>query len=122
VERKHFTTNDAGFVCASCGSEVLPLGSSSRNHCPACLVSLHVDVNPGDRACGCRGLMRPIGVETEGKRGFVLVHRCERCGAVRRNRAVTGAATQPDDMDRIIELSAAAAPLQRAGRSRRGRR
>lgn len=49
---------DASFVCLNCGYAVPPLGYSSRNHCPRCLCSLHLDVLPGDRASGCRGLMR----------------------------------------------------------------
>lgn len=124
MERKRFVTNDEGFECAHCGAAVGPLGSTSRNHCPECLYSLHVDVNPGDRACGCRGLMRPIGVETDSKRGFVIVHRCERCGEVRRCRAATGAFEQPDSMELIVELSASSpAPGDGPGGTRRvGRR
>ena len=39
------------FTCANCGAAVSPLaGGGYRNHCPVCLHSLHVDVNPGDRA------------------------------------------------------------------------
>ena len=51
MEQKRFTKNDNGFICAHCGKEVEPLGYTSRNHCPFCLWSLHVDINPGDRAC-----------------------------------------------------------------------
>ena len=46
METKRFTKNDDGFVCARCGAEVRPLGYSSRNHCPFCLWSLHVDTSP----------------------------------------------------------------------------
>ena len=60
MEQKLFTKNDNGFICANCGFEVKPLGYTSRNHCPKCLCSLHVDVNPGDRACECHGIMRPV--------------------------------------------------------------
>jgi DNA-directed RNA polymerase subunit RPC12/RpoP len=119
MQTRRFTTNDAGFVCANCGLEVAPLGNTSRNHCPSCLCSLHVDVYPGDRACACHGLMRPVGVETEGRRGYVLVHRCERCGEVRRNRAVPEAAVQPDDFGRLIELSLGGAPSGDSGRRSR---
>ena len=42
---KRFTKNDSGFTCAHCGREVEALGYTSRNHCPFCLWSLHVDVN-----------------------------------------------------------------------------
>ena len=81
MERPMFTKNDAGFICAGCGKEVLPLGYTSRNHCPFCLCSLHVDVNPGDRANPCGGLLRPYRAEPHPKKGYVILHRCDRCGA-----------------------------------------
>ena len=52
-------TNNA-FTCVHCGAEVKPLHNGPvRNHCPVCLYSLHVDVQPGDRANDCRGPMAP---------------------------------------------------------------
>ena len=65
MEQKRFTKNDDTFICKNCGLEVKPLGYSSRNHCPRCLCSLHVDINPGDRANPCKGLLRPIKVEPD---------------------------------------------------------
>lgn len=106
LEKKLFTKNDAAFVCAHCGRSVEPLGYSSRNHCPFCLWSLHVDVNPGDRDNECRGLMEPIAVETDPKKGFVIVHRCTKCGEIRRNRAAHEAANQPDNKSLLIRLTA----------------
>lgn len=106
MEQKRFTKNDASFVCAHCGKEVLPLGYSSRNHCPFCLWSLHVDVNPGDRAEECHGQLKPIRVEIDSKKGFVIVHKCEKCGAIRRNRAAKDAKVQPDDLSLLIKLTA----------------
>ncbi len=96
-----------GFACAHCGAEVPPLANGSyRNHCPACLHSLHVDVNPGDRASDCGGLLVPVGVEQSGKKGWVIVHRCERCGAVRRNKAALDDPVHPDDLEVLAALSA----------------
>ena len=106
MEEKRFKKNDDSFICANCGYEVKPLGYSSRNHCPKCLWSLHVDENPGDRANECRGKMEPIKVETDSKKGYVIVHRCTKCGAIKRNRAAHEAKEQPDDIDLIIKLSA----------------
>ncbi len=106
LEKKLFTKNDSAFVCAHCGKQVEPLGYSSRNHCPFCLWSLHVDVNPGDRDNECRGLMEPIAVETDPKKGFVIVHRCTKCGEIRRNRAAHEANTQPDNKALLIRLTA----------------
>ena len=103
---KRFSKNDAGFVCKSCGREVLPLGYTSRNHCPFCLCSLHVDINPGDRANTCGGILRPIKAEPDAKRGYIIIHRCERCGATVRNKAAHEAKVQPDDTDLIIKLTA----------------
>ena len=106
MEQKRFTKNDNPFVCANCGREVLPMGSSSRNHCPFCLCSLHVDINPGDRANECGGLMRPIRSEPDAKHGFIIIHRCEKCGEIRRNRAALNAKTQNDNRSLLIRLTA----------------
>ena len=105
MESKRFSKNDSGFVCANCGAQVEPMGSSSRNHCPKCLCSLHVDNNPGDRANPCRGIMRPVAVETDPKKGYVIVHKCDKCGAVKRNRAAYGIKNQPDDLNMLIRLT-----------------
>ena len=106
METKRFTKNDSGFTCAVCGREVLPLGYTSRNHCPFCLSSLHVDINPGDRKNECMGILRPIKALPDPKREYIIVHRCEKCGAVVRNKAAHEAKIQPDDMNLIIKLTA----------------
>jgi hypothetical protein len=64
-----------------------------------------VDELPGDRACECRGELEPIRVEPDAKKGYVIIHRCTRCGAVRRNRAAHEAAVQPDDINLLIRLT-----------------
>ena len=106
TEQKRFTKNDAGFLCAHCGKQVEPLGYTSRNHCPFCLWSLHVDEFPGDRACECRGELEPIRVEPDAKKGYIIIHRCRRCGAIRRNKAAHEAKVQPDDIKLLIRLTA----------------
>lgn len=108
MDTKRFRKNDAGFVCRHCGKEVLPLGYTSRNHCPFCLYSLHVDILPGDRANPCGGLLRPVRAEPDARRGYILVHRCEKCGAEVRNRTAHEAKVQPDDVNLIIRLTAGA--------------
>ena len=52
------------FTCKVCGRLCTPenAGSGHRNHCPNCLSSLHVDIEPGDRASDCGGIMEPIAV------------------------------------------------------------
>lgn len=106
MEQKRFVKNDSGFICSHCKKEVLPLGSSSRNHCPFCLWSLHVDVNPGDRANTCGGEMQPIRTEPDSKGGYVIIHRCTKCGETRRNRAAYHAKVQPDNRSLLVRLTA----------------
>ena len=78
------------FTCGNCEIAVEPLPTGTRNHCPACLTSKHVDADePGDRSAECGRLMEAIGVETRRGVQFIL-HRCS-CGHARSNRV------QPDD-------------------------
>jgi len=94
------------FTCAHCGASVRPLRNGSvRNHCPVCLWSLHVDVNPGDRANACRAPMEPVGVEHTAKKGWVILHRCTACAFVGRNKAALDDPEQPDHYDEIVRLS-----------------
>ena len=86
---KRFRKVDEDFHCAAC--DRLVHGNGYTNHCPACLTSLHVDIQPGDRAAGCGGLMPPVRVKRDGKKGLVILHRCELCGHEKWNRAA------PDD-------------------------
>lgn len=105
LEQKRFSKNDSGFICAHCGREVKPLGYTSRNHCPFCLWSIHIDVNPGDRASECLGLLKPVGCEVSPKKGYVIIHKCEKCGEIRKNKAATDAKVQPDNLSKVIELT-----------------
>lgn len=102
MESRRFTKNDDGFVCAGCGRAVAPLGYTSRNHCPYCLTSLHLDVNPGDRASECGGVMRAVKTEPDAKKGFIIIHKCTKCGALRRNKAA-----KDDERELLIRLTAA---------------
>jgi DNA-directed RNA polymerase subunit RPC12/RpoP len=99
-------TENTGFVCAHCGHDVAPLTNGSyRNHCPRCLYSLHVDHVPGDRANGCGGLMRPVGVKLTRAKGCQVVHRCLSCGVVRVNR-VAFLTKDPDSAGALGGLAA----------------
>jgi len=70
------------FTCEHCGAFVK--GDGYTNHCPKCLWSKHVDINPGDRANTCGGLMKPV--RTEGTvSAYFIIHECVRCGAEARN-------------------------------------
>ena len=94
---KTFQRTREDFKCEHCGVGVK--GNGYTNHCPRCLWSKHVDINPGDRAEECGGLMEPIDIELkEGK--YVIVHRCQKCGFIRRNKVC-----DTDDFDSVIALS-----------------
>ena len=78
-----FQKRKEDFICEKCEAEVL--GDGYTNHCPHCLYGKHVDINPGDRANDCGGLMRPISIEEkEGEPR--IVHECEKCGHRKVNR------------------------------------
>lgn len=95
-----FTEIDEEFICENCGKKVSKLGYSCRNHCPYCLHSKHVDINPGDRAEECHGTLIPIGIELNPKKGKMIVFRCKKCGAIRKNKVATD-----DNSKLIIQLS-----------------
>lgn len=97
---KNFTKRDEGFVCEHCGKTVTQLGYTSRNHCPHCLYSLHVDIKPGDRANTCRGLMRPLYVEDNSKKGRIIYYKCTKCGAETKNISAAD-----DDFDEILRIN-----------------
>lgn len=79
---------DKPFTCKVCGRPVVPTGAGSdhRNHCPNCLSSLHLDVEPGDRAADCGGIMDAVGVWVRKGGEWALIHRCRRCQVLRSNR------------------------------------
>jgi hypothetical protein len=88
MDSKRFQRKIEDFVCQNCGQNVR--GGGYTNHCPSCLWSRHVDVNPGDRQSDCGGMMRPITVEY-GNGRYHLVHLCEKCGFKKKNKC------SPDD-------------------------
>lgn len=94
---KKFNRQIENFTCEHCGSEIS--GNGYTNHCPHCLYSKHVDINPGDRAADCGGLMEPVDIEQKGGK-FVIVHRCQKCGFIRRNKV-----QENDDFDAVLRIS-----------------
>ena len=50
--------------------------------------------------------MDPISAQPDTKRGYILIHKCRKCGAVRRNKAAYEAGCQPDNLDLLIRLTA----------------
>jgi len=99
VLMKRFNMIDENFVCEVCGKEVSKLNYTARDHCPFCLCSKHVDINPGDRLETCHGVLKPVGIE-KFKDTYKIIYRCNKCGATRKNIMATD-----DNMDEIIRLS-----------------
>jgi len=96
---KIFNMIDESFVCEHCGKNVSKLNYTARDHCPFCLYSKHVDINPGDRANECRGLLMPIGIE-KFKNTYKIIYKCNKCNIIHKNIVAID-----DDMNKIIELS-----------------
>lgn len=105
-----FTHINERFTCENCGAEVPPRRGGCRNHCPVCLVSKHVDINPGDRANECQGVMDAVDYELSGKKGLVLVFRCRKCGAITRNMAANEDSQYADDFAKILALKSGQVP------------
>ena len=96
---KNFSKLDEEFICRNCGKEVSKLGYTSRDHCPYCLYSKHVDINPGDRENTCKGLLKPIGIEKY-KDTYKIIYKCETCKQEHKNNIA-----KDDDYNKILEIS-----------------
>ena len=90
---------DENFICENCGINVNKLSYTARDHCPSCLYSKHVDINPGDRANNCLGLLEPIGIE-KFKNTYKIIYKCQKCNKIHKNIIAND-----DNMDLIIKLS-----------------
>ncbi len=97
MDSKKFIKNKEDFICEHCGAEVS--GTGYTNHCPKCLWSKHVDINPGDRAEKCGGMMKPISAQTLGGKTSI-VHQCQKCGFEKKNKLQEG-----DNFDALLSLS-----------------
>ena len=96
-QAKKFKRTKENFICEHC--KHLTDGNGYTNHCPKCIWSRHVDLNPGDRKALCGGMMKPI--EVLGKQGdHVIIHQCVKCGHEKKNKT-----TPQDNFDAIIELT-----------------
>ncbi len=96
---KKFNMLDEDFICENCGNKVSKLGYTARDHCPFCLYSKHVDINPGDRLNDCKGLLIPIEIE-KFKDTFKIIYKCKKCKKVHKNIMA-----KDDNMNLIIEIS-----------------
>ncbi|MDE0554375.1 MAG: RNHCP domain-containing protein [Candidatus Poribacteria bacterium] len=93
---KRFQRYIEDFICGYCGASVT--GDGYTNHCPECLWSRHVDVNPGDRAASCGGMMEPVGFTIKHS-NYILTHRCTTCGIKKNNKT-----SKKDDFEAILSL------------------
>ncbi len=91
-----FKKQKEDFKCENCGEVVC--GNGYTNHCPKCLWSKHVDIDPGDRSSSCGGMMRPEGYAYSVSEQWVL-HRCIVCGYERKNKL-----SEQDSLEALIEL------------------
>ena len=96
---KRFNMIDENFICENCGFNVKKLNYTARDHCPNCLYSKHLDINPGDRLNTCKGMLEPIGIEKY-KDTFKIIYKCKNCKEIHKNKVAVD-----DNMDLIIKLS-----------------
>ena len=94
---KRFIRRKEDFTCEQCKECVT--GNGYTNHCPMCLWSKHVDLNPGDRASLCGGAMEPKSVVVTSEE-YRIQHKCAQCGFIRAQNSAKG-----DNEERLIELS-----------------
>ena len=96
---KTFEKNDNGFICTVCEKKVQPLKYSSRDHCTKCLCSIHIDINPGDRANTCLGTLVPVDVTTSNKKGYIITYKCNKCGKLHNNKSA-----EDDSFNTILKV------------------
>ena len=96
---KQFTMRDENFICENCHKEVKKLGYTARDHCPYCLYSKHVDINPGDRQNSCQGLLKPISIE-KFKNTYKIIYKSTSCNKIHKNIIAND-----DNYDLIVKLS-----------------
>jgi len=98
--RTNFIDINEGFTCQNCDLDVPYADKTCRNHCTECLYSLHVDKDtPGDRASTCTSLMKPIRLEIDQKKGYIISHQCLTCDKIQRNKSA-----EDDNFDSLTEL------------------
>lgn len=97
---KKFNMIDESFICENCNKRVEKLNYTARDHCPHCLYSKHLDINPGDRSNECKGLLKPIDIE-KFKNSYKIIYKCEKCNQTHKNITAID-----DNIDAVIALSA----------------
>ncbi len=96
LPEKRFQKKVEDFTCEKCGTSVR--GTGYTDHCPNCLWSKHVDINPGDRRAKCGGLMEPVAIELKRDK-YIIYYRCQKCGYKFRVKAAPN-----DNFEKILKL------------------
>lgn len=96
-QSKKFQRKIEDFVCEKCG--IKNKGNGFTNHCCNCLWSKHVDVNPGDRAANCGGMMEPTKIDFE-KGEYFINYKCLKCGLKNRKKL-----DKNDNFNAAIEIT-----------------
>ena len=94
---KRFQRTIESFVCKQCGTNVE--GNGYTNHCPQCLYSKHVDINPGDRLHKCQGLMKPVQILVQASEPYAVIHECQICYHHQKTKLL-----DQDSMDTILTV------------------
>jgi len=103
---KQFQRKKEDFICDQCNT--LVQGNGYTNHCPKCLWSKHVDIQPGDRAETCHGGMKPIALLPKTGGGLDharILHKCVQCGYEKWNES-----SSEDSSESLLALFAQREP------------
>jgi hypothetical protein len=111
MQTKTFQRTIENFECEHCHANIS--GNGYTNHCSSCLWSKHVDINPGDRAATCGGLMKPTALENENGE-YVITHTCVTCSYKKRNKI-----SPTDNFDVVVQVATELAELDAKGSSLR---
>jgi hypothetical protein len=96
MQAKKFQRRQEDFTCENCGKFVA--GNGYTDHCPFCLWSKHVDIDPGDRLAVCQGMMKPMEIGL--KAGQIIIHyKCQRCRQLHQVKAV-----ENDSFEELVKL------------------
>jgi len=97
MQTKKFQRKIEDFVCVKCGTKTK--GTGYTDHCPKCLWSRHVDINPGDRQSSCDGQMEPLDVEVKDGEN-IIYYKCQCCGFKHRVKSAVD-----DNFEAILKLT-----------------
>ena len=92
-----FQKTKEDLICENCGEK--NVGTGYTNHCKKCLWSKHVDINPGDRAESCKGMMCPQKLDFKGGK-HIIYHKCIKCKAERKKIL-----EKDDDFEAVLAIA-----------------